>query len=95
MSNLHYLTLDKVTTGTCYLASAILNFAESATLDKMQSSIQFNWRWILLLINGISSDIQKLLKYFNGTTIFVFSTKLFLLLTWVVFPTGVALYVND
>ena len=33
--------MDKVTIGTCNLASVILNFPESPALDKMQSSIQF------------------------------------------------------
>ena len=35
-----------------------------------QSLVQFNSRWILQLINGISKDLQKLLKYFSGTAIF-------------------------
>ena len=33
---------DKVTIGACNLASIILNFAESPSLDQMQSSVQFN-----------------------------------------------------
>ena len=37
-----------------------------------------------------------MLKYFNnGTTIFVFFTKLFPLLTSAVFPSRAALYLND
>ena len=35
--------VDKVTIGTCNLASVISNFAESPALRKMQSSIQFNF----------------------------------------------------
>ena len=62
----------------------------------MQSSIQFNSRWILQLINGISRDLRKLLRQFNGTTIYVFFTELFVLLTAsAVFPTRAALYLND
>ena len=39
---------------------------------------------------------QKLLKYFNGTTIFVSFTELFVLSTAsVAFPTGAALCLND
>ena len=72
------------------------NFVEFPALDKMQSSTQFNSRWILELINRISSDLYKLLKYFNGTTNFVFFTELFVLLTVsAVFPTMAALYLND
>ena len=40
------------------------------------------------LINGISSDLQKLLKYFNGKTCFVFCK------TPAVLPTRAALYLN-
>ena len=50
--------------------------------------------WTLHLINGISNDLQKLLKYFNGTTILVSFTKLLLLAAFTVFPTR-ALYLND
>ena len=35
-----------------------------------QFSININESSILQLINGISNDLQKLLKYFNGTAIF-------------------------
>ena len=72
--------VDKVTIGTCNLASVIFNFAKSPNLDKIQSSIKFNSRRILQLINDISSDLKKLLRHFSGTTIFVFFTKLFPLL---------------
>ena len=82
--------------GTCNIAPVILNFAEPPVLDKIQSSIQLTSRWILQLINAISNDLQKLLKYFNGTTIFASFTELFVLLTaFFVFPTRAALYLND
>ena len=55
--------------GTCNLASVILNFA--VALDNIHSSIQFSSRWTLRFINSISNDLKKLLKYCNGTTIFV------------------------
>ena len=64
--------VDKVTIGTYNLASVILNFEESPAVYKMQSLIQFNSRCILQLIYGISIDLQKLLKYLNGTNTFVF-----------------------
>ena len=50
---------------------------QSSSLDKKQCLLQFNSRWTLQLINGISNVLQKLLKYFNGTTIFVSFTELF------------------
>ena len=89
--------VDKVVTiVTCNLATIIVNFAESPAFDKMQPSIQFNSRWILQLINCISNDLQKLLRYFNGTTTFVFFTELFVLLTLsAVYPARAALYLND
>ena len=68
---------------------------ESPVLDKMQFIIQFNSKQTLSLINGISIDLQKFLKYFNGATIFVFFTKLFPLSTPAAFSTRVALYLRD
>ena len=54
----------------------ILNVV-SAIVDITQSSLQFNSRWILQLINGIFKDLQKLLKYSSGTAIFTpFNTPL-------------------
>ena len=50
-------------------ASVILKVAVSAAVNP-QFSIHFNESSILQLINGISNDLQKLLKYFNGTAIF-------------------------
>ena len=48
------------------------------------------------LINDISNDLKKLLKYVNGTNIFVCFTELFVLLTAsAVFPIRAALYLND
>ena len=97
MLDLHcLLDLDKVAIGTCNLVFVISNFAEFLALDKMQSSVQLSSRWTLQFISGISNDLQKLLKYFNGTTVFVFFTKLFVLSlsTSAVLPTRAALYLN-
>ena len=50
------------------------------------------------LINGISSDLQKLLKYFNSTEIgacFRNSLELFGAVWTTVFPNNLALYLND
>ena len=64
-------SVDNVTIGTCNVASVILNFEEFPALDQVQSSIQFNSRQILQLINGISNDLQKLLKYFYFNIFFL------------------------
>ena len=82
---------DKVTVVTCNLASFVANFAESPAQDKIQSSIQFNSRKTLQFINDVCNDLQKLLKYFNGTTMFASFTKLFPPLWFTVFPKRAAL----
>ena len=53
----------------------ILNVV-SAVVDITQSLIQYNSKWFLQLINGASKDLQKLLEYFSGTTIFTFLNTL-------------------
>ena len=39
----------------------------------MHSFFHVKFNLILLLIRGISNDLKKLLKYFNGTTTFTFN----------------------
>ena len=63
--------LDKVRIGTYNFVTVALNVV-SAIADITQSLLQFNSRWILQLISGISKDLQKLLKYFSGIAIFTF-----------------------
>ena len=63
--------LDKVTIGTYNFVFVILNVV-STIVDITQSFIQFNSRWILQLINGISNNLQMLLKYFSVAAIFTF-----------------------
>ena len=60
----------------CLFVFVILNFV-SAIADITQSLVQFNSRWILQLINGISKDFESLLKYFSLTAIFAFSNTPF------------------
>ena len=80
--NLLLSSVDKVTTGTYNFVSSILNVAfvgllttdtGSASLVVLlvisQFSDQVKIRFILQLINSISSVLQKLFKCFNGTTI--------------------------
>ena len=40
--------------------------------DKTQYFVYLNFNSTLQLVNGISSDLQKSLKYFNGTVIVAF-----------------------
>ena len=61
------------------------------TLDNRHSSYHPNENSILQLINGISNDLEKLLKYFNGTAIF---TPFFMPL-FPVLPIIFDLYLND
>ena len=50
---------------------SVISKAESlATLENIQFLFHDNESSTLQLINGISSDLQKLLNYFNGTAIF-------------------------
>ena len=68
----------------------ILNAAVVAAVSK-HLSYHFNESATLQLINGISNDLQKLLKYFNGTAIFIpFFIPLF-----PVSPIRVALCLNE
>ena len=46
------------------------------------------------LINGISSDLQKLFKYFDGTAVVPFLKALFAP-SATVFPNNLALYLKD
>ena len=71
----------------------ILKFV-SAIVDITESILQFNSRWILLNGNGISNDLQKLLKYFSGTVIFTFLNTL-LPSTAVDSPMKLDLYLKD
>ena len=49
--------------------SIILNFVSPVAEEIRQSSDEVKMRLISQLINGISKVLQKLPKYFNGTTI--------------------------
>ena len=40
--------------------------------DKMQQFEHLSFNSTLQLINGVSRDLQKLIKYFNGTAIVAF-----------------------
>ena len=50
----------------------ILNSVFPAISDITQFLVQFNSRGMLQLIKGTSNDLQKLLIYFSGTTIYAF-----------------------
>ena len=50
--------------------SVIANVAAVPALGNIQFAYHFNESSNLQLINGISNNLQKLLKYFSGTAIF-------------------------
>ena len=82
--------VDKVTTGTYNFVSVIANFPSPIELVITQPLDHFDIRLTSQLINGISSVLQKLLKYFSGTII---STS-FVLPAARVFPVIFTLYLN-
>ena len=47
--------------------------ASSLRVDNTHSFFYVKFNLILQLIKGISNDLKKLLKYFNGTTTFTFN----------------------
>ena len=67
--------VDKVTTGTYNFVSEIVGLASSLItfsvppVERTQYLVHLSFNSIFQLINGISSDLQKLLKYFNGTAV--------------------------
>ena len=78
-----YGHFDKVTTGTYNCVSLIVKLmllalsalAISLSLpsaEKTQYFVHLSFNSTLQLINGISSDLQKLLKYFNDAAILAF-----------------------
>ena len=90
-SNFSLSLVDKVTTGTYNFVFVIANFPSPVELVITQSLDHVKIRLTSQLINGISSVLQKLLKYFNGTitpTSFVFPL-------FGVFPVIFTLYLND
>ena len=74
------------------LESALLFSTPAAT--KAQCLVHLIFNSTLQLINGISSDHQKLLRYFNGTVMAVFF-RIPLLPSATVFPNNLALYLKD
>ena len=101
---------NKVTTGTynfvflivkmILLALLLLSLSLSfllPTADKTENFVHFSFNSTLQLINCISNDLQKLLKYFNGTAIVaIFKIPLVVLAGWAtVFPNNLALHLKD
>ena len=80
--------------GTHNFVFVILNVVLPPLLDITYFLVQFNSRWILKLIKGISNDCQKLLRYFNGTAPFTFFNTP-LPLTGAGYPKTLDLYLND
>ena len=69
--------VDKVTTGTYNFVCLIVEIILLALLslpaaDKTQYFVNFSVNSTLQLINCISNDLQKLLKYVNGAAVAAF-----------------------
>ena len=71
-ANFTLSAVNKVTTRTYSFVSVILKVAHVPSLDNIHFSPHVNSSSILKFIKGISNDLQKLLRYFNGTAIFTF-----------------------
>ena len=66
-----HLLLVKLLQEHIILSELVSAFSLPGT-DKTQYFFHLSFNSILQLINGISSDLQKLLRYFNGTAIAAF-----------------------
>ena len=92
---------DKVTTGTYnhvfLIVKILLGLAfglSKPAEDKTQYFVYLSFNSSFQLTNGISSDLQKLLKYFNGTAI-VTLLKIQLFPSAIVSSNNLALYMKD
>ena len=92
----------KVTTGTYNFVSLIVKVTllelafvlSTPAADKTQYFVHLSFNSTLQLINGVSRDLQKLLKYFNGTAIIAFPKTPFAP-SATVFSNNLALYLED
>ena len=84
----------KVTTGTKSFVSIILKLTAVPDLDNIHFLLHVTSSSALQLINGISNDLQILLKYFNGTAISEFITVSFAP-SAATLPIRLDLYLND
>ena len=85
LRNFDFSLADKIATGTYNFVSLIVKIMILLALslsfplslpgaDKTQNFVHVSFDSALQLVKGISSDFQKLLKYFNGTAIAAFYT---------------------
>ena len=73
--------------------SLIINTALPASVDNTHSFFHVKFNLILQLIKGISNDLKKLLKYFNGTT--TFTLYFAILSTTTGLPNKLTLYLKE
>ena len=73
--------------------SLIINTALPSSVDNTHYFFHVKFSLILQLIKGISSDLKKLLKYFNGTTTFTFILAILLATTGL--PNKLTLYLKE
>ena len=73
--------------------SLIINTASPASVDNTHSFFHVKFNLILQLIKGISNDLKKLLKYFNGIKSFKFHFTIRLVGTGL--PNKLTLYLKE
>ena len=73
--------------------SLIINTALPSSVDNTHSFFYVKFNLILQLIKGISIDLKKLLKYFNGPTTFTFILAILLATTGL--PSKLILYFKE
>ena len=71
----------------------IINTALPSSVHNTHSFFHVKFNLILQLIKGISNDLKKLLKYFNGTTTFTFILAILLATTGL--PNKLILYFKE
>ena len=77
--------------------SLIINTGSSAAVDNTHSFFHVKFNLILQLMKCVSNDLKKLLKYFNGATIFTFNlpTRALSGLAASILPNKLTLYLKD
>ena len=75
----------------------IINTASAVAVDNTHSFFHVKSNLILQLIKGISNHLKKLLKYFDGTTIFTFNlpTRALSGLAGAILSNKLTLYLKD
>ena len=95
---------NKVTTALYNLVSLIVKIillslalvSSALAPEKTQYSLNVSFNFIFQLINDISSNLEKLLKYFNGRGIGIIAILKFLFASSIsIFPNNLVLYLKE